>query len=110
MAASAGVKAGAAVVLKPGASLTLDELRLFGGASLSPKWLPEVLRELDAIPRGPTGKPARIGLAQRLGVEELGAAPAAGGCRSTAGGGGPLAYDSLAIAATGATRLRPSAA
>ena len=50
------------------ASLTLKQLRAIGlkRAAISPRWLPEMLLILDALPKGPTGKPMRIGLAEKL--------------------------------------------
>jgi acyl-CoA synthetase (AMP-forming)/AMP-acid ligase II len=40
----------AVVVVRPGVSLTLDELRAFGGARLSSHKLPEALRLVDQLP------------------------------------------------------------
>ena len=51
---------GAAVVPKLPTSLDLKELRAHGTMhGLAPKWLPETLVFLDAVPKGATGKPAR---------------------------------------------------
>ena len=55
------------MVLKAGAQITLPELRkhaLEQGCNI--KWLPMVMVLMPAIPKGPTGKPARIGLALSL--------------------------------------------
>ncbi len=46
----------AVVALKPGASLTLDELRDFGGKGLARYKLPTRLHTIDALPRNPAGK------------------------------------------------------
>jgi fatty-acyl-CoA synthase len=46
----------AVVALKPGASLTLDELRDFGGKSLARYKLPSYLHLIDVLPRNPAGK------------------------------------------------------
>ena len=71
-----GEVVGAAVVLRAGVSLTLDELRGFGvSRGLNGKWLPEALVTMNTIPKGPTGKPARINLAQKLQLPALRDAP-----------------------------------
>ena len=62
---------GAALVLRAGKTITLQELRAHGAETLPIKWLPETLVLLADIPKGPTGKPARIGLGERLGLPEL---------------------------------------
>lgn len=55
---------GAAVVLRPGATLTLQDLRASAlEQGLSPQFLPELIIIMEKIPVGPTGKPARINLA-----------------------------------------------
>ena len=53
--------------------LTLKQLRAAGrkGGHLEAKWLPELLVLVDALPKGPTGKPKRIGLAEDLGLPTL---------------------------------------
>ena len=60
------------------ASVTLKQIRAAGmkSGALSSQWLPEVLVVLDAIPKGPTGKPMRIGLAEKLELPELASAGA----------------------------------
>ncbi len=45
------------------------QLREFVGARLAPFKVPRKIVFLDAIPKGPTGKPQRIGLAKTLGLE-----------------------------------------
>jgi acyl-CoA synthetase (AMP-forming)/AMP-acid ligase II/acyl carrier protein len=58
----------AAVVLRqPGA--TEKELRHFLGQRLSAYKLPVKIVFLEEIPKGPTGKPQRIGMAQNLGLD-----------------------------------------
>jgi acyl-CoA synthetase (AMP-forming)/AMP-acid ligase II/aryl carrier-like protein len=66
-----GEDVAAAVVLKPGARATGSELRehLFG--RLVEQKIPSRVVVVDAIPKGPTGKVQRIGLAQRL-TDQLG--------------------------------------
>src|SRR5262249_60949673 len=62
-----GEDVAAAVVLKPGASATVRELRAFVGAHLAPFKVPSRILIPDELPKGPTGKLQRIGLAERLG-------------------------------------------
>lgn len=59
---------GVLVVSENGRTVSLEQLRRAGkkGGLLSRIWLPELLVHVSAIPAGPTGKPARIGLAKRL--------------------------------------------
>jgi len=61
------------VVLKPGKELKLFELRqwLMGRKILHDKWCPEVLVIMPDLPKGPTGKPARINLAKKLEIGTL---------------------------------------
>jgi oxalate---CoA ligase len=66
-----GEEVGAAVVRKPGASLDERELREFVAARLSAFKVPRVILFVDAVPKGPTGKLQRIGLAARLGIEAI---------------------------------------
>ena len=60
------------VVLQAGLP-TLEDLRKFAAdkSIISLKWLPECLVFADSIPKGATGKPARIGLAERFGLPAL---------------------------------------
>lgn len=51
-----GERVVAVAALRPGASLTLEQLREFGQKSLARYKLPLELRLLDALPRNPTGK------------------------------------------------------
>jgi len=71
--ASLGETVGFAVVLKPDHRLTLRELRtwVLKEQLLQSKWLPDAYVTVPSIPKGPTGKPARIGLAERLGMEPI---------------------------------------
>ncbi len=63
-----GEVVGAAVVLKPGAAADPRTLRRFLGERLAPCKLPDRVLTLAALPKGPTGKLQRIGLAARLGL------------------------------------------
>ena len=69
--AQLGEDVGAAIELQPGASMTAAELRTWVGERLPAFKVPRVIRLLDEIPKGPTGKLQRIGLASRLGIEPL---------------------------------------
>jgi malonyl-CoA/methylmalonyl-CoA synthetase len=51
-----GERVAAALVLQPGAALTLEELRAFGKARLAPYKVPSLLRLFDALPRNALGK------------------------------------------------------
>lgn len=66
-----GEQVAAAVVLEPSASVTERDLRNFASARISPFKVPRRIVFLDEIPKGPTGKLQRIGLADRLGLDEL---------------------------------------
>jgi len=70
---SLGEVVGIAAVLKDGQKLSIKELRgwCVDGAKLQSKWVPEFLVTMPAIPKGPTGKPARINLAKRLDLPPL---------------------------------------
>ncbi len=57
-----------AVVLKPGASATEQAIKEFAAARLADFKVPRVVLFLDEIPKGPTGKRQRIGLAEKLGL------------------------------------------
>jgi acyl-CoA synthetase (AMP-forming)/AMP-acid ligase II/acyl carrier protein len=63
-----GEDVGAAVVLRQGASATETEIRDFVARRLTDFKVPRSVRFLDEIPKGPTGKLQRIGLAERLGL------------------------------------------
>jgi acyl-CoA synthetase (AMP-forming)/AMP-acid ligase II/NRPS condensation-like uncharacterized protein/acyl carrier protein len=73
-----GEVVGAAIVSAPGYHSprpSLEELRHFVAMQkeLEPQWLPECLVWISAIPKGPTGKPARIKFAERLGLPVMSA-------------------------------------
>ena len=53
---SLGEEVGAAIVLKPGASATLDELREFIKSRVAAYKYPRVVWLVKALPKGPTGK------------------------------------------------------
>ena len=72
-----GETVAAAVVLHPGATVSERELQAFTAAHLADFKVPVRIVFLEEIPKGPTGKPQRIGLAERLGLREEQAAPAA---------------------------------
>lgn len=59
---------GAAVVLHSSFRITDTELREFTASKLSRFKAPQHIIFVDEIPKGPTGKVQRIGLAERLGV------------------------------------------
>lgn len=63
-----GEEVGAAVVTVEGASVTERELRRFLSESLAAFKIPRRVLFLDELPKGPTGKLQRIGLAKRLGL------------------------------------------
>ena len=58
----------AAVVPRPGASASERELRDFATARLARFKVPQQVHVLASIPRGPTGKYQRVGMAERLGL------------------------------------------
>jgi acyl-CoA synthetase (AMP-forming)/AMP-acid ligase II/acyl carrier protein len=57
-----------AIVLKPNAAASEGELRRFAAACLADFKVPYHIVLLDEIPKGPTGKVQRIGLAEKLGL------------------------------------------
>jgi len=61
-----GERVGAVLVLRPGASVTLEDLRAFTADSLAAFKRPEVLYILDEIPRTPTDKTDKRLLRQQL--------------------------------------------
>ena len=67
-----GEEVAAAVVLAEGESITEREVRDFAAEHLTDFKVPRKVVFLEEIPKGPTGKMQRIGLAERLGVEEKG--------------------------------------
>ena len=63
-----GEEVAAAVVLTSGVDLTEAQVRAFVGRSLAAFKVPRRVVFCDELPKGPTGKLQRIGLAQRLGL------------------------------------------
>ena len=61
-----GEDVGAAVVLRDGTAE--PDLRTFAAGRLAAFKVPRTVLFLDSLPKGPTGKVARIGLAERLGL------------------------------------------
>ncbi len=63
-----GEEVAAAVVLREGAEATSAEIREFAAERLAAFKVPRTVLVLDEIPKGPTGKLRRIGLAEQLGL------------------------------------------
>lgn len=63
-----GEDVAAAVVRRDGVFVTERELRAFARSRLAPFKVPRQILFLDEIPKGPTGKLQRIGLAEQLGL------------------------------------------
>ena len=63
-----GEEVAAALVLREGATTTQLEIREFAGHRLADFKVPRQVIFLDEIPKGPTGKLQRIGLADKLGL------------------------------------------
>jgi acyl carrier protein len=63
-----GEEVGAALVLRQGATATATEIREFADKRLAYFKVPRWIVFLDEIPKGPTGKLQRIGLAEKLGI------------------------------------------
>jgi acyl-CoA synthetase (AMP-forming)/AMP-acid ligase II len=63
-----GEEVAAAVVLREGAEATVGELRDFAAERLAAFKVPRTVLVIDEIPKGPTGKLRRIGLAEQLGI------------------------------------------
>ena len=64
-----GEEIAAAVVLQDGASLTQRQLREFAAERLAGYKVPRQVLFLDGIPKGPSGKLKRVGLARELGLD-----------------------------------------
>lgn len=60
-----GEDVGAAVVVRPGASVSEDDLRKFAATRLALFKVPRRIVFVDRIPRGPTGKPRRTELSDQ---------------------------------------------
>ena len=69
--AQLGEEIGAAVELESGANLEASELRTWARTRLPAFKVPSIIRVVDELPKGPTGKLQRTGLAARLGIEPL---------------------------------------
>ncbi|HEY5085738.1 MAG TPA: AMP-binding protein, partial [Gemmatimonadaceae bacterium] len=65
---SLGEEVAAVVVLREPGTVTERELRNFASTRLADFKTPRRIIFVDAIPKGVTGKPQRIGLAERLGI------------------------------------------
>ena len=63
-----GEEVAAAVVLREGVEATTTEIRDFAAERLAAFKVPRTVLIIDEIPKGPTGKLRRIGLAEQLGV------------------------------------------
>ncbi len=70
-----GEEVAAAVVLRPGGTVSEPELQAFAAKRLSDFKVPRAILILTEIPKGPTGKPQRIGLADKLGISFESRAP-----------------------------------
>jgi acyl-CoA synthetase (AMP-forming)/AMP-acid ligase II/aryl carrier-like protein len=75
--AKLGEEVAAAVVLRPGAPTPDVELREFASQHLADFKVPRLILILDEIPKGPTGKLQRIGLAEKLGLTSVDSKPPA---------------------------------
>ena len=71
-----GEDVAAAVVLRPHASASAQEIRQFAGARLAHFKIPRQIVFVKEIPKGPTGKVKRVDLAAKLGVANSAKAPA----------------------------------
>jgi acyl-CoA synthetase (AMP-forming)/AMP-acid ligase II len=63
-----GEEVAAAVVLREGAAATPAEIKEFAAERLADFKVPRTVLLMDEIPKGPTGKLRRIGLAEQLGL------------------------------------------
>lgn len=73
-----GEEIGVAVVARPGCTVTEAEVREFTAGWLPHFKVPRLVRIVDEIPEGPMGKPQRIGLAAKLGIQTIDDAQPAG--------------------------------
>lgn len=71
-----GEQVAAAVVLREGAAPSERELRMFVAERLAGFKVPRRIVACDSIPKGPTGKLQRRGLAEQLGLADLDGTPA----------------------------------
>jgi len=70
-----GEDVAAAVVLRPQAEATAKDLRQFAMARLADFKVPRQILFVDELPKGPTGKVQRVGLAAKFRLDESGVAP-----------------------------------
>ncbi len=63
-----GEEIAAAIVLREGKTTTEKEIREFASMQLADFKVPRTILFMDEIPKGPTGKLQRIGLAEKLGL------------------------------------------
>ena len=70
-----GEAVAAAVTLREGDDASEDELRRFARERLADFKVPRRVLILDELPKGATGKVQRIGLAERLGLLDVGSGP-----------------------------------
>ena len=63
-----GEEVGAILVVKQGESVAKDEVQRFARKRLAPFKVPSEIVFLPDIPKGPTGKVQRIGMAERIGL------------------------------------------
>jgi oxalate---CoA ligase len=66
-----GEEVGAAIVLRPQCTATAPELQAFAAEKLAPFKIPRQVVFCPEIPKGPTGKLQRIGLADKLGIKAI---------------------------------------
>lgn len=79
-----GEDVAAAVVLRPQATATGDEIRRFAQAKLADYKVPREILLVDEIPKGPTGKVQRLTLATQLDLAGRRPTPGSGGATLTA--------------------------
>ncbi len=87
-----GEDVAAAVVPAEGAAPSERELQAFLATHLADHKVPRVIRLVDEIPKGATGKVQRIGMAERLGLDMTATGPPDGaptGAASPTGSAGP---------------------
>ena len=70
-----GEEIAAAIVLRAGAAVTEQAMMEFAAARIAEFKVPRRIIFVDEIPKGPTGKVQRIGLARQLGIESSVSAP-----------------------------------
>src|SRR5262249_42584077 len=68
--ATLGEDVAAAIVLRPRGAATPDDIRQFARQHIADFKVPRQVLIVGAIPKGPTGKVQRVGLAAKLGVAD----------------------------------------